>query len=309
MSPRSTPASCELPQALREEARLGHVRLALLPGRGLELDVVRRPALSRPVVGRVRYQELGCGASAQRLAVGLEPCLERREGLAEHHVAEEVDRCEDLGPRPEVAAERELVHCLVGARGGSLLAEHLEVGVAKPVDRLVLVPDDEEPRLGAAEGVDQLELDTVRVLELVHHQMGEAGPPRLGHGTGAAQELQGTELEIREVGARALRLELSVAVVVRGEQRGECGQALNGAPLLERSELRGLVLLLDGSHGRAGVRQARRIDALAAQLFVDANDEVAKARQPEGRDEPGRRLALAPHNLLDRRRKGPFAKT
>src|SRR4051794_37951499 len=134
--------------------------------------------------------------------------------------------------------------------------------------------------------------------------MAEAVPPRLGHGAGAAQQLQGPELKVREVGAGALRLEPSVAVVVRGEQGGEGGEALDRPPLLDGRELRGLVLLLDRSHGRARVGQARWVDALAAQSLVNVDDEVAKTRQPEGGDEPGRRLSLALDHLLDRRREG-----
>ena len=101
---------------------------------------------------------------------------EVREVL-EQRVAERVRRVEDRRPRAEVAAEGQHL----GRRrllGLSLLRpEHLEVGVAEPVDGLVLVTDREEARLRATQLFDEVELDPVRVLELVHHQVLEAPVP------------------------------------------------------------------------------------------------------------------------------------
>ena len=51
------------------------------------------------------------------------------------------------------------------------LAVHLDVGVAEPVDALKLVSDQEQPL--ARHLVDQLALQPVGVLELVHHHLGE----------------------------------------------------------------------------------------------------------------------------------------
>ncbi len=92
-----------------------------------------------------------------------------------------------------------------GLLGLALLrAEDLEVGVPEAVDRLVLVADGEEARLGPAKLLDQVELDAVRVLELVDHQVLEAPvPQRRGPPAEVAKELDGVDLEVGEVEARA----------------------------------------------------------------------------------------------------------
>ena len=56
---------------------------------------------------------------------------------------------------------------------------------------------------GPAQGVDQGELDAVRVLELVHHQVLEALPPGLADRSGGPQQLERPQLEVLEVGARS----------------------------------------------------------------------------------------------------------
>ena len=70
---------------------------------------------------------------------------ERLEAVAELGLEQVVDRREHLRPRAVVAREREHL-----TRGGASLAEDADVRVAEAVDRLELVPDDEdvEKRLG-----------------------------------------------------------------------------------------------------------------------------------------------------------------
>ena len=77
----------------------------------------------------------------------------------------------------------------------------------------MLVADREEPRLGAAKLLDEVELDPVRVLELVHHQVLEAPVPLLADRRRGAKELDGVDLEVGEVEARADPLELRIAPV------------------------------------------------------------------------------------------------
>ncbi len=97
---------------------------------------------------------------------------ERLEALAELLPEELVDRRQHLRSRAVVQVQRQDVRPC----GFSAIAEHRHVGVPEPVDRLELVADEED-LLGhspvGAEEVDQLRLELVRVLELVHHDRAE----------------------------------------------------------------------------------------------------------------------------------------
>ncbi len=59
-------------------------------------------------------------------------------------------------------------------------------------------------RVGAAERFDELQLDAVRVLELVDHDVEEPPAPEVSDLLGGRQHLDGEELEVGEVepGAR-----------------------------------------------------------------------------------------------------------
>src|SRR4029077_3813427 len=82
-----------------------------------------------------------------------------------------VDGGQHLGARPVVERERERL-----LDGLAALAEDLYVGVAEPVDRLKLVADEEQFGLRRPEQVDDLRLQAVGVLELVHEDRAEARP-------------------------------------------------------------------------------------------------------------------------------------
>ena len=127
--------------------------------------------------------------------------------------AERVRRVQDRRLRAEIAPEGENVRRSGGARLAPALAEDLEIGIAEPVDGLVLVADREELGVGAAEGFDELQLDAVRVLELVDHDVEEPPAPEISHLLGGRQHLDGEELEVREVESGPRGLELGVAAV------------------------------------------------------------------------------------------------
>jgi hypothetical protein len=101
--------------------------------------------------------------------------------------------------------------------------EAVQIGAPERVNRLVLVADREHPRLGAAQRPDQLELDRVRVLELVDQQVVEALPVALGDCLTLAEQSQREQLEIVEVDARALRLRGGEALVEALEQGPDRG--------------------------------------------------------------------------------------
>ena len=124
--------------------------------------------------------------------------LERLEHVSELLGEEVVDGCEHLGPRPVVERQRE--HLLGGI---PTLAEDGHVGVAEAVDRLELVADEEEIlRRAAGHEVDELTLEVVRVLELVHQDRAEAHLLALPNDGVVAQQVAHAELEILEVERR-----------------------------------------------------------------------------------------------------------
>ena len=83
--------------------------------------------------------------------------------------------------------------------------------MAEPVDGLVLVAHREELGVRAAERFDELQLDAVRVLELVDHDVGGTARARGLELLGGRKHLDGEELEVREVEAGAGVLQLGVA--------------------------------------------------------------------------------------------------
>ena len=91
--------------------------------------------------------------------------------------------------------------------------------MAEAVDRLLLVPDDE--RAVRRQEVDELELERVRVLELVDHDAREAVRVGGAQRRVVAQQIAGVELEVVEVqpGPRGLRV--GEGGRVRGQQLPE----------------------------------------------------------------------------------------
>ena len=111
---------------------------------------------------------------------------------------------------------------------GSARAEDLDVGVAEAVDRLRLVADREE--VVALERLEHVELQPVRVLELVDHDQLEARrPARAQRGVGGEQVAH-AQLEVLEVdaGARVLRGGVGAAEARRAARRAARARAARG---------------------------------------------------------------------------------
>ena len=83
----------------------------------------------------------------------------------------------------------------------------------KAVDRLELVAHAEQVVSGAPQRVDQGELDAVRVLELVDHEMGNRSRQAAPAAPAWRRRSKRPELEILEVGGRALCLQATVVAV------------------------------------------------------------------------------------------------
>ncbi len=120
------------------------------------------------------------------------------------------------------------------------LAEDLHVCVPEAVDRLELVADEEELGLRRPQQVDDLRLQAVRVLELVHEDRAEARLLALAQLRLRLEEVARLELKVLEVERRLARLRLGVP---RGEQRQELLQertiarrGLVESSLLDRAE-------------------------------------------------------------------------
>ena len=130
--------------------------------------------------------------------------------------------------------------------------------------------------------------------------MGEALAPGLGDRAGSAQQVEGAKLEVGEVRASALRLQPPVLAVVCRQERLDALQALARALSLARGEFGVIVLLLDGAHRRARIRESRRINALASEPLVRSHDHVPKARPVERGRIPRRLAAAVGDHLLKR---------
>ena len=162
-----------------------------------------------------------------------------------------VDDLQHLGPRAVVLGQRE--HA---ARGLAPLAEDLDVGVPEAVDRLELVADEEEV-LGR-EQVDQLALEPVRVLELVHEHRAEAPALPLADRRVVAEQVAGGQLEVLEVERRLARLRRRVRVGEAPQQLLEQGAVARGE-LVEGG-------LLDRTPGLLVGREALRWPPRAREL-------------------------------------------
>ena len=185
---------------------------------------------------------------------------------AEVRAEELVDGREHLGPRAVVEREgKRLLDRLAP------LAEDLHVGVAEAVDRLELVADEEELRLGCPQEIDDLGLEAVRVLELVDEDRAETRPLALAELGLRAEEVARLELKVLEVERRLARLRLGIAL---REQRQQLLQerAVARGGLVERS-------LLD-----------RRQRLAVGSSTIPAGLEVTEAHQPVGPQVAGQSL-------------------
>ena len=162
-----------------------------------------------------------------------------------------------------------------GAGCRAALPEHSHVGVAEAVDRLELVADDEEISPGPLrEEVEQLGLETVRVLKLVDHDRAEALARALADLLVAAEQIARTELEILEVECSFARLRLAV---LRGEL---CEQLLEEPPVACRE-----LLQRRGDGGLARLDERRR--ARPAGLHL------RQGEQPLGQGRGGQKVEHA----------------
>ncbi len=186
----------ELAHTARHGARLGTAPVH--PG-VVVARLVRDEQLDRMAEDRIR--ELRAG-------------MQRLELVAEVRAEQLVHRCEHLGARAVIPRQRQQLRRLRAA-----LAEHTDVGVPEPVDRLELVADEEDLSFRAPEQVDELALEAVRVLELVDHDRAEAFALAGADLGVVAQQVARVQLQVFEVERRFARLRLGV----RG---GEAGQQL-----------------------------------------------------------------------------------
>ena len=126
-----------------------------------------------------------------------------------------VDRAENLGSRAVVPRKREALRSRCPA-----LTEHGDIGVAEAVDRLELVTDIEHVGVltVAAQQVDDVALEAVRVLELVDHDLPEAELLELPDRSVVAQEVTHEQLEVLEVEDRFTSLRLLVRSCEQVEQ-------------------------------------------------------------------------------------------
>ncbi len=189
MSPRGTPASASSRRRwASKRASATHAGLVSDGGGSSSIPSAFQPVgwPDRSLRG-VGEQELGRRpgpavptappGSSGRSSLVPRPALSARE-VAKQCRAGKVDGGQDLRPGAEVPPQRPLLGPLILPGLAPAPPEHLQVGVPEAVDGLELVADHEQPRLGAAQRVDQPQLDAVRVLELVHHQVLEALTPR-----------------------------------------------------------------------------------------------------------------------------------
>ena len=185
----SVRARCEEEDDLAR-SRLARVDELLDPGRDM-LSLSVAPVDARVLVGRLVGDEQ-LDRRAERGILEAPRRGERLERVAEVRGEQVVDHLQHLRPRAVVLGQRE------DAAGGlAPLAEDLDVRVPEAVDGLELVSHEEQV-LGR-EQVDQLALEPVRVLELVHQHRAEAPALALADLGLVAQQVPRGQLEVLEV--------------------------------------------------------------------------------------------------------------
>ena len=208
----------------------------------------------------------------------LRRCGERLELVAEVRAEEVVHRGEHLGARTVVQRERKKLR-----RALAPFAEHPHVGVAEAVDGLELVADIEHLGATAGEKVDELALEAVRVLELVHHDRAEAERLAIADVRVVAQQVACVQLEILEVERRLARLLGRVRVREALEQ---LLQQVAVAPrrLVEGRLLDGLARLLVHDAAVAAHLEAREVEQPVGPLVAPEQLEQLRRRvAPERR--------------------------
>ena len=166
---------------------------------------------------------------------------------------------------------------------GPPLAEDRHVGVAEAVDRLELVADREQ--VVALERLENVQLQPVRVLELVDHEQAEALGPALAIGGVRREQVADAELEVLEVEAGAGGLGLRVGRAEAGQQVGD----------LDQREPRVVVgaALAVGGPGRAVGGARRLLERLRALLELAGRERGrhrhARLARAPGRSSPARR--------------------
>ena len=222
------PAGLELaPEPVGDHARLGAAV-------GLGLDAGEPEAVVLLPAAGVGDEQLDARLGVARLA-GVEQAQlaapvrrgagqQRREALRPLGRERAVEHVEQLLAGAEVGGQR--AHPPLPQRRPPL-AEDRHVGVAEAVDRLELVADREQ--VVALEHLEHVELEPVRVLELVDHDQPEALGPALAAGgrrgvAGGGEQVADAELEVLEVEPGAGGLRLRVGGAEAGEQVGDLDQ-------------------------------------------------------------------------------------
>ena len=248
----------------------------------------------------VAHQQLHRRLGARRVGVGAAG-LEREEAaLAEGRVEGQVDGVEQLPAAAEVALQGG--QAAAPAQLGRGAVEDPHVGVAEAVDRLQPVADGEQAI--ATEQREDLGLQRVDVLELVHHHGVEAAGPAPAQVVAGEQEVAHAELEVVEVEAGGRALEARVAVRERDQQRVEDGERRDRAGVHEGLAPGGqrVAVALAGGRGQRGgavAGQAQRVERGGRRLPA-RRDRRLRCRQGvargvhglarRGGSEVGRRL-------------------
>jgi hypothetical protein len=201
-----------------------------------------------------------------------------------------VEREQDLRARAEVGRQGR-----GPARGFQALAaraEDLDVGMAEGVDRLQLVTHG--AGVVARHQLEQLELQGVRVLELVDHDALEALAVTGSDAGLAGQQVAGQQLEVVEVDAAASALGRRVGVGVAPQQFVDEGQGRDGQAIGERVDVgvaRRAIGVGGGGLQRTGVARHLRPLRMGARAGVQrgAADLERLARGLDGRAPVGAR--------------------
>ena len=267
--------------ARRRRARIDE--LADPPG-----DVLRlRPAPVHPecLVGLLVGDEQLDRVTEHRigeLARSRERLILVAELLPEHVV----HRGEHLGPGAIVLGQRQPPR-----RRRPPFAEHADVGVPEGVDRLELVPDEEELLSGPArDQVDEAALERVRVLELVDHDRAEPKLLGLPHPLVGREEVAREDLEILEV---ERRLSFLRRLILGRKQVEELLEqlAILRRRKLERGLLEALACLVEARGAVAAGAERGEVDQrLRKRREVESclcRGEVVRGRARVGEERPG----------------------
>ena len=302
---RPGPLPRELVHALREQPRLGRSPGGRAVHRlpeciGLALQELL-PAFTAPV----DHQQVHARGRARLGLAGPRRLAQRLEALAPDALERQVDRVEHLPARAEV--DRDALGPPLGVGALPVPAKHAHVRVPEAVDGLVLVADPEE--VVAGQQLEQLVLELVGVLELVHEHVLEARGVGLSKSLVCREQVARDQLQVLEVECRALALEPLVAVPVQLEQRAQhrvitvlaLGH-LEGPVRLERLPV--LLARVSGEHPC--------VAALEGCASLDAVDRLGHrgggGRQGElGQSRPGR--ILEPLVLTRRARRERLVET